>query len=45
MPLRVIAESLGAEVKWDENLKEAVILLDGKTLVVGKEQGLMIKLT
>ena len=43
MPLRAIAENLGAEVKWDENLKEAVILLDGKTLVVGKEQGLMIK--
>ena len=43
MPLRAIAESLGAEVKWDGNLKEAMLLLDGKTLVVGKEQGLMIK--
>ena len=39
VPIRFIAESLGANVKWDSIKKQAVITLDGKTVVVGKEEG------
>ena len=43
VPLRLIAESLGAEVKWNAATKEAIISLDGKTITVGQAEGIIIK--
>lgn len=39
VPLRFIAENLGAEVKWDSNTKSAIVVLDGKTIIVGEKEG------
>ncbi|WNS41499.1 copper amine oxidase N-terminal domain-containing protein [Paenibacillus sp. MMS20-IR301] len=38
VPIRAVAEALGAEVKWDHATKTATILLDGKvlTMTLGK---------
>ena len=43
VPLRFIAESLGAEVKWDAKNKKVVITLDGQTIEVGSDQGMLIQ--
>jgi hypothetical protein len=43
MPLRAIAERLGATVEWDDTIKQAIVMLNGKRIVVGKEQGLLLK--
>ncbi len=32
LPLRVLAEALGAEVGWDDNTKTVTMVLDGKTI-------------
>lgn len=32
VPLRFIAESIGAEVSWDQNARTATVVLDGKTV-------------
>lgn len=43
VPLRFIAESFGAEVKWDAKNKKVVITLDGQTIEVDSNQGMLIQ--
>ena len=43
VPLRFIAESLGAQVKWHAEEKKVVIISGDKTIEVGKEDGMIIK--
>lgn len=43
VPLRFIAEHLGAEVKWDHKAKEVTVILDGESITLGEENGLELK--
>lgn len=38
VPIRLIIEQLGAEVKWNETTRTAIILLDGKELVLTADE-------
>ena len=42
VPLRMIAETLGADVKWNNATKQAIITLDGKTITVGNAEGAVL---
>ena len=42
VPVRFIAEALGADVKWNAETKEAIINLDGKEVVINViEEGMI----
>lgn len=43
VPLRFIAENLGVDVSWNNKTKEATVTLEGKSIVLGKEDGAVIK--
>ncbi|MGG3279099.1 copper amine oxidase N-terminal domain-containing protein [Paenibacillus solani] len=34
VPLRFVSQTMGADVKWDQKVKEATVILDGKQVVV-----------
>ncbi|GAB6930638.1 hypothetical protein JCM10914A_46210 [Paenibacillus sp. JCM 10914] len=34
VPLRFVSQTMGADVKWDQKAKEAMVILDGKQVVV-----------
>ena len=38
----MIAETLGADVKWNNATKQAIITLDGKTITVGNAEGAVL---
>ena len=43
VPLRFIAESLGTEIEWNAEEKKVIITSEGKTIEVGKQDGMVIK--
>ena len=43
VPLRFIAENLGADVSWDNKTKEVTVTLEGESIILGKEDGTVIK--
>lgn len=38
VPLRFVSQTLGAEVKWNQQVKQATIKLNGKKIVINMEQ-------
>lgn len=43
VPLRLIAENLGAEVKWNHKTKEVTVVLEEQEVSLGLSDGVMIK--
>lgn len=43
VPIRFIAENLGADVSWNNKTKEVVVALGGESIILGKEEGIAIR--
>ena len=43
VPIRFIAENLGAEVVWNNKTKEVTVVLGDESIILGKEAGIVIK--